>query len=285
MTAASGSPPPSDLPGDEQVRLGAVVLDRPDRAGAADSRLHLVVDVERSVLAAELEQPGGEVLGQRDEPAFALHGLDDDAPDLVLGEERRDVLERVVRGHAAVRIRPAGAVHLGGERTEPFLVDLLVRHRHRQQRAAVERVFEDDDSGLPGRGAGDLDGVLDRLGTAVQEQALLIVAGARRQPGEPAADFDVRLVDPDHEALVEVRVDLLVHGRDRSGQAVARVLAAEPAGKIDVRLAVDVLDAGAFGPGDDDRRRRDPARHVLLAGGQDALALGPLLHRHETILT
>ena len=46
VTAASGSPPPSDLPGDEQVRLDPVVLDRPDRPRAADSRLHLVVDVQ-----------------------------------------------------------------------------------------------------------------------------------------------------------------------------------------------------------------------------------------------
>ena len=136
------------LAGHEQVGLDAVVLDRPDGPGAADAGLHLVVDVDGSVLAAELQQPRGEVLGQRDEPAFALHGLDDDARDLVPAEECRHVLERVVRGHAAVRIRAAGAVHLGRERPEALLVALLVGHRHRQQRSAVERVLEDDDAGL-----------------------------------------------------------------------------------------------------------------------------------------
>ena len=237
------------------------------------------------MLAAELQQPRRKVLGERDEPALALHRLDDDARDLVLGQERRDVLERVVRGHPAVRIRAARAVHLGRERSEPLLVGLLVRHRHRQERPPVERVLEDDDSLLAGRGAGDLDRVLDGFGAAVQEQALLRLSRARRQLGESAADLDVRLVDPDHEALVEVRVDLFLHGRDGRRQPVARVLAAEPAGEVDVRLAVHVFDPGALRARDDDRRGRDPTRHVLLAGGQDALALGPLLHRHETILT
>jgi hypothetical protein len=115
--------------------------------------------------------------------------------------------------------------------------------------------------------------------------AFSTASAPRRQFGEPPADLDVRLVDPDHEALVEVRVDLFVHGRDGGRQPVARVLAAEPAGEIDVRLAVHVFDPGVFRARDDDRRGLDPARHVLLAAGQDALALGPLLHRHETILT
>ena len=149
----------------------------------------------------------------------------------------------------------------------------------------MERVLEDDDSGLTGRDARDLDRVLDRLGAAVQEQALLLGAGARRQVREPPAHLHVRFVDPDHEALMEVHVDLLVHGRDGCGEAMARVLTPEPAGEVDVRLAVDVLDAGAFRACDDDRRGRDPARHELLAGGQNALTLGPLPHRHETILT
>ena len=46
------------LPGDDDVRLHAVVLDRPDRPGAADARLHLVVDVEDAVLREQLLQAG-----------------------------------------------------------------------------------------------------------------------------------------------------------------------------------------------------------------------------------
>jgi hypothetical protein len=58
---------------------------------------------------------------------------------------------------------------------------------------------------------------------------------------------------------------------------VAGVLTPEPAGEVDVFAAVDVPDARAFGPGDDERGRRDPAGHVSLAILQDPRALGCLL--------
>ncbi len=57
VTAASGSPPPIDFP--ETSRSGStpvVVLDRPHLPGAADARLHLVVDVEDPVLTTQLQQ-------------------------------------------------------------------------------------------------------------------------------------------------------------------------------------------------------------------------------------
>ena len=98
---------------DEQVRLDAVALDRPDGAGAADAGLDLVVDVERAVLPAELGEASRKVVGERDEPALALYRLDDDTPDLVLGKERLDAADRVVRRHAAVRVRTGCAVDLG----------------------------------------------------------------------------------------------------------------------------------------------------------------------------
>ena len=47
-------------------------------------------------------------------------------------------------------------------------------------------------------------------------------------------------------------------------------------------FAVDVLDPGALRTRDDDRRGRDPARDVALAGGQDALDSGALLDGHQT---
>ena len=150
-----------------------------------------------------------------------------------------------------------------------------------EQRPSVERVIEDDDGRAAGRGPRDLDGVLDRLGAGVQEDALLVGPRARRQLGEPPADLDVRLVDPDHEALVEVRVDLLVHRGDGGRKAVSRVLAAEPAGEVDVAATVDVLDAGALGAGDHDRRSGDPARDVALAGGEHPFGGRALLHGHH----
>ena len=82
VTAASGRPPPIDLPRDEQVGLDVlVVLDRPHPTRAADTRLHLVVDEEDPVLAAQLRKTSREVGRHRDEAALALDGLEHDARD------------------------------------------------------------------------------------------------------------------------------------------------------------------------------------------------------------
>ena len=146
----------------------------------------------------------------------------------------------------------------------------------------MEGVVEDDDRRPAGCRARDLDGVLDRLGARVDEERLLLLAGARRQLGEPAADLDVRLVDPDHEALVEVVVGLRLDRVDDRREAVARVLAADAACEIEERAAVDVGDARAVCVGDDELRRRDACAHVAGALGEDSVVrrgLGSCGHR------
>ena len=144
----------------------------------------------------------------------------------------------------------------------------------------MEGVVEHDHGGPAGRDARDLDGVLDRLGAATQEQRLLVGAPARRELGEPPAHLHVRLVHPDHEALVHVAVDLRMDRVDDGGQVVAEVGAAEPAGEVDVLAPLGVPDPRALGPLDDERRGRDPARHVALAGLLDALGCAAFLQRH-----
>ena len=70
------------LAGDEQIgRDAVVVLDRPHLPGPPDTRLHLVVDVEDPVLAADLEQAPQVVGRHRQEAALALDGLEHDAGD------------------------------------------------------------------------------------------------------------------------------------------------------------------------------------------------------------
>ena len=66
--------------------------------------------------------------------------------------------------------------------------------------------------------ARDLDRVLDRLRARVDEQRALLVAAAGRELREPPADLDVRLVHPDHEALVQVAVDLFVDRGTAAGR-------------------------------------------------------------------
>src|SRR5207244_9634469 len=120
----------------------------------------------------------------------------------------------------------------------------------------------DDDRRTPGGDPGDLDRVLDRLGTRVDEDAVLLLAGARRELGQASADGHIRLVRRDHEALVQVSVDLVVNGRDHGVAAVPEVLTADAAGEVDVAPAVDVPDPRSLGALDDDRSDCDAARDV-----------------------
>src|SRR6478672_9630188 len=273
------------LAADGEVGLDAVVLDRPDRAGAAAPALHLVVHVEDPMAVEQLLQSLREVRRHRDEPALALDGLEHGARDRrrvdVALEELLQPGDCVVLADAAERVRRGGAVDLGRERPEALLVgNDLRRHRHREQRAAVEGVVEDDDSATPGRDARDLDRVLDRLRAAVEEERLLVGSPVGAELGQPAADLDVGLVHADHEALVEVAVDLCVQRFDDSRQVVPEVRAAEAAGEVDVLASLGVPYARALGTGDDERRRGDAPRDVALACLLHACGGAPLLQRH-----
>ena len=114
----------------------------------------------------------------------------------------------------AERVGHRGAVDLARERPEAVLVrHVLRRHRHRQVGAAVVGVLEDDDRVAAGGDAGDLHGVLDRLGAGVEQRRLLRVV-TRRELGQLRAHVDVAVVRRDHEAGVGERGDLLLHAAD-----------------------------------------------------------------------
>ena len=272
------------LPRDEEVGLDPVLLDRPDGPGTTDAALHLVGDEQDPVAAEQLLKPLREVGRHRDESALALNGLEHgagDRPRIDLGlEELLDRGERVVGRDASVRVRRRRAVDLRCERPEALLVLDLAGHRHRQQGPPVERSAEDEDGGTAGRRARDLDRVLDGLRAAIQENASLVGAPARRDLGEQAAHLDVGFVHPDHEALVQIAVELLADRLNRGREPVAGVLAAEAAGEVDVRAPVCVLDPRAFGAGDDERRRGYPARDVPFAGLDHRLGRGRLTQGH-----
>ena len=259
---------------DEQVGRDAVVLDRPHRPGAPDAGLDLVVDVEDPVRGAQLLQPPREVERHRDEAALALHRLEHDAGhgrgvDLGL-EEAPQPVERLVGADAAELVGRRRAVDLGRERAEPALVRRdLAGQRHRQQRAPVERALERDHRRAAGRRARDLDRVLDALGARVQQHAL-VLAAAGIELRQPPADLDVGLVHADHEALVQVAVDLRVDRLDDRRRAVPEVLAADAAGEVDEGAPVVRLDAGAGSARDDERRRRHCGGDVAVARLADA---------------
>ena len=149
----------------------------------------------------------------------------------------------------------------------------------------MEAVLEDDDRRPAGRGARDLDGVLDRLRAGVDEDRLLALAGARRVLGEPPTDLDVRLVGADHEALVQEAVNLLVDRGDDRREPVARVLAGDPAGEVQIDGAVRRLDLRPLGAYDHEARRRNAARDEALACFEDVVDRGALAKRHAAILS
>src|SRR5439155_24798017 len=158
---------------------------------------------------------------------------------------------------------------------EALLVDELRGHRHREVRAAVERAVEHDNPGAPGRGSRDLDGVLDRLGAGVQQEGL-----RRRLAGpqlvEPLRDRDVRLVGADHEALVQLLVDLLVDRAPASRAPVAEVLAGDAAAEVEVLATLAVPGPGTPGARDDELGARDAPRHESIACLAHAVAGNPM---------
>jgi hypothetical protein len=142
----------------------------------------------------------------------------------------------------------------------------------------VERVVEDDDGRTARRRTRDLYGVLVRLGPRVDEERLLLGSCARRELGEQPAGVDVGLVDADHEALVQVLVDLVVDRLDDRREPVTSVLAADPAGEVNVRATVDIRHTCAVGAGYDEPRRRHASADVACAVAQD-LVVGEMLRR------
>ena len=100
----------------------------------------------------------------------------------------RAVPARRSRGDAAVGVRERRAVDLGRERPEPGLVRMrLGRHRHRQQRAAVEAALERDHGGAARVQPRDLDGVLDGLGAGLKNAARVGPAIGASAPSRSAS--------------------------------------------------------------------------------------------------
>ena len=141
----------------------------------------------------------------------------------------------------------------------------------------METSLEDDHRGPAGGVARDLDRVLDRLGAGVQEDRLLACPPGGRELGEAAADLHVGLVAPDHEALVEVAVDLLVDRLEDLRVAVAEVLAADAAGEVEVLASLGVPDQRTPCTRHDERRGRHAAGDVLLSRLRDSLELAAFL--------
>ena len=254
-----------DRLGDAMIRSGSTpdVLDREQRAGAAEAGLHLVRDQHDAVLVAELAQAAQVVGRGGHEAALALHRLDDDRGHR---RPRRRALEGAAQvvERAAPTASPAGpavaygygdAVDLGRERAEARLVRVqLRRQRHRHQRAPVEGALVGDHGRPAGRGLRDLDGVLDGLGAAVEERGLRsrpaigsALTAARRARRSESYGMIVK-------SVCRKRVDLRLHrAPSRPGSRARRSRQPMPPAKSMKRVAVDVRQGRALGALDEDR--------------------------------
>ncbi len=98
-----------------------------------------------------------------------------------------------------------------------------------------------------------LDGVLDRLRTCVEECAPRLT-GDGCQPTQPFGNFDVQLIGDDGEIGVQKAVGLVVDRLHDPWMAVSDVQNADASDEVDEPVAVDVRERGALRFGRDDGR-------------------------------
>ncbi|MFZ2507615.1 MAG: hypothetical protein WAW79_03945 [Steroidobacteraceae bacterium] len=141
----------------------------------------------------------------------------------------------------------------------------LAGQRKRHHRAAVKTAGERDDAGSPGMDTGDLDRILDGLGTGRHQQRL-VCARTRSKLVEPFAQGDIGFVSGYLEAGVRDLVDLFAHRFEYARMTMAGVQYGDAAGEVDVTLPVGIPQHGIFGAFDIDwLRHRDAARHGRIA--------------------
>ena len=259
----------------EEVGLDVEVLHREHPPGPSKPRLHLVGDEDDPVLVTDPPQSGDELGGRGEEAPLPLLWLEDDRGDVVgrhVGrEEPFERRERRLGIGSPVRVRERSPIHLRRERAQSCLVRVRPgRHRQRHPRSAVERSFEGNDA-LPLRvQPRELDRVLDRLGTRVEERATSL-ARDRHQLAEALRQLDVAFVGNHGVVGVQEAVDLLADRLDDPRVVVTDVGDADSADEVDERVAVDVGDRGAACSIRDDRLVDDQR-----AGHRAALALEDL---------
>jgi hypothetical protein len=204
------------------------------------------------------------------ETAFSLHRLYNDCGNLAWvcrsGQHEVDRAQRVVDRNAERAVGKRNMKHVRQGRAElPLVGDDLARQGGRQRRPAMKPAGETDDR-LPARHrAGDLDGILDRLG-ARREQDGLRTARKRGEGVEALGELHVAFVAHHLERGMREAVELFADGRNDARVAMADVQNGDPRSEVDVSPSFGVPYLGvkrAFG--EDGRRARNAPRHGSLA--------------------
>src|SRR6266436_4583103 len=190
----------------DEIRLDTEMFGGEPFAGAGEARLHFIGDEENAVFAANILQQLEIIARRNDEAAFAENGFSDDGGD-GFGSDGTlegvfEIMRESFRGgtfFGAVGIGERNAVDVAGKRLETGFIRMrLAGQRHGEKRAAMEGVFETDDGGTFGVGAGDFDGVFDGLGAGIEENGFF-----RKNAGSEGVEFfgdgDVAFVRSDGE--------------------------------------------------------------------------------------
>src|SRR5882724_1674540 len=156
---------------------------------AGEAGLDFVGDEEDAVLAADFLQDREIIARRDDEATFTKNGFGDYG-SYGFGSycSLKGVFQIVGEGFGgggffrAVRIGERDAVDVAGERLEAGFVGMgFAGESHSQESAAMESVFEANYGGTFGVDAGDLDGVFDGFGAAIEERGFFgEFAGSKR---------------------------------------------------------------------------------------------------------
>src|SRR6266851_5155342 len=205
----------------------------------------------------DAEMFGGEPFASAGEAGLHFVGDEEDA---VLAADSLQQLEIIARGNDEAAFTENGFGDHGGD---GFGRD-----------GTVEGVFETDNGGALSVGAGDFDGVFDGFGPGVEEDGFFReIAGG--EGVEFFGDGDVAFVGSDGEAEMQVLLELRADGGEYARRAMADVEATDAPGEIEIAIAVDVLDGGAFGArGEDGRGVRRAAGNGGFAAGHQGAGLG-----------
>ena len=233
------------------------MLHREPSAGPTESCLDLVRNQQNAFAVTNCAQ-GLEQFGRDGViAAFAQHRLENDRGDAIrlsVGEEERfQCADRIGNGDVVTLARERNAVEVRREGADVTLVGRnLAGQAKRQQRASMVARGEGDDARTAGGGTGDLDRVLDRLGTGGDQQRLLREI-ARRQRVQLFGQRHVGLVGHDLERGVGETVFLCLRRGNHVGVAVAGVQHGDAAREVDEPAAFNVPELRVLGTVGKDR--------------------------------
>ena len=225
------------------VGLEIEMLERPRLAGTEQAALYLVHEEEDALFAAERFNTLGVFGVHGPDAAFALYDFDENGGGFGSNS-----------GLKHVQIAPRHGLEAVRDGREPVLKTLLPRGGHRRIRAAVERLVQRNDFvGVDVLhplhvAAGQLDLRFVGFRAGVAEERLSKVAQGQQFLGQFKLFFlieEIAHMDELAGLFLDDLSDFLV--------AVAEAGYRDPGQQVDVFLAVEVGDSGAFAAGDADR--------------------------------